>query len=237
MFRTTKNYQSDRTTMLVYGESGSGKTSLIKTLKGNPLIVNAENGLLSLSDIKEEIDVYDITVDTKGHPLKQCLRFEKLNHLLKELTKDEYKSRYDWLVFDSLTEVAQNLIYFLEKKYPDKRDALKLWGDYNRFLMELIKGLRDFKPYNILLLSLDAVEKDENNRRFVGINVNGKISGRIPALLDEVFYLKKFEDDDGKEQRTLLTSSYENILAKDRSGKLNKFEEANIEKIVAKIHN
>ena len=233
MFKTTKNFKSDRLSLLVYGPSGSGKTSVAATLPGKVLLVNAENGLLSISSGKE-MAVYDLTVDGNGKDLDRSFRFEKLLHLLKEVLPG-MTDKFDWLVFDSLTEISQNLVEGLKKKYPDKSDGLKLWGEYNDFMVAFVKQLRDYRPFNILLLALDSVDKDDSGKRFVGVDINGKISSRIPALIDEVFYLKDFEAD-GKKIKKLITASYMNIVAKDRSGKLDQFEDPDLGKIIEKIN-
>ena len=232
MFTTTNSKTFDRLSIVVYGESGSGKTTLTKTLE-RPLLVSLESGYLSLRD-SEGIDVYDVTLDKDGHVLPMDLRFEKLLHGLKLLNTDEMKQKYKWIVIDSLTEVAHALVFFLQKRYPDKRDALVMWGEYNKMITELLKELRDFNPYNILILALNAVEKDESGRRFIGIDMPGKVSARVPALFDECFNLVTFETEDGDE-RKLITSKHDNCIAKDRSGKLNKFEDADIGAIYNKI--
>jgi energy-coupling factor transporter ATP-binding protein EcfA2 len=234
MFKTTKNFKSERLSLLVYGPSGSGKTTVAATLPGKILFVNAENGLLSISSGKE-LAVYDLTVDGSGKDLPRDFRFEKLLHLLKEVLPG-MTDKFDWLVFDSMTEISQNLVEGLKKKYPDKADGLKLWGEYNDFMVAFIKQLRDYRPFNILLLALDSVDKDDTGKRFVGVDINGKISSRVPALIDEVFYLKDFDTGEGKKVKKLITSTYQNIIAKDRSGKLDQFEDPNLSAIINKIN-
>lgn len=235
MFTSTNKMKGhQRVVALVYGQPKIGKTSLTASLPGKPLIVNLENGLLSLQD--HDIDVYDCTIDANGVPMERHHRFEKLIHLFKnELIKDEIKKKYNWIVIDSLTEVAQCLVEAMKIKHPDGKDALKLWGEYSDKMMDLVKQMRDFRPYNVLFLALEQTDKDENSRRFVGVDLNGKISQRIPALVDEVFHYRKFRKEDGTEVRKLVTSTYENAIAGDRSGKLSQFEDPDMGKIVRKI--
>lgn len=236
MFTTTESTANERISVIIYGESGTGKTTLAKTVpdKDRALIINAENGLLSLKG--EKIPVYDITVDKDGNKLDRKYRFEKLIHLLKMLNTDEFKAKYDWLIFDSLTEITQCLVEFLKGKYPDKKDVLNVWGEYTDHVQQLAKEVRDFAPYNIVILALESVDKDESGRRFTGIDISGKVSMRIPALFDECFQLKTFTNEQGQQQRFLITSKYENNIVKDRSGKLNQFEEPNLTTIINKIH-
>lgn len=231
MFCNTSDFKGESTKCLIYGSSGVGKTTALATLPGKTLLVSAENGLLSISD--KDIDVYDLTVDKNGKALDRHLRFEKLNHFLSKVLPE--LEGYDTLAIDSLTEIAQNIVENLKIKHPESRDALKMWGEYSAIMTALVKSLRDLPGYNVVMTALSSVDKDEQNRRFIGIDVNGKISGRIPALLDEVFYMQVMQDDEGKEHRVFVTSNHGDIIAKDRSGKLNQFEQPDFGRIFAKI--
>lgn len=240
MFTTVEKCIQDKITVLVFGESGAGKTSLAKTLPDpkRTLIINAENGLLSIKG--SGINVYDLTKHAKDDgtivELNRAQRWNKMEHILEELTKTEYQERFDWVVIDSLTEASQNLLEALKEKHADSKDGFKVWGEFGEKIISVIKTIRDMKHYNILFLALDSVDKDESGMRYTGIDVAGKSSNRIPALIDEVFYLKKVVDEEGKEKRVLVTSSYKNIIAKDRSGKLEKFMPADMSKIIEVIN-
>lgn len=236
MFTTTEADKFNRESIIVYGKTGQGKTTLAKTVPGKALIINAENGLKSLRK-SDPIEVYDITVDKEGKLLDRKFRFEKLLHLLHLLNDDQYKKKYDWLVFDSLTEISQCYVEYLKAKYPDKKDALVLWGEYNDGIQGFIKELRDFAPYNILLLALESYDKDESGRRYTGLDINGtKAPQRIPALFDEVYQLKIFTNDKGENKRFLITEENDNNIAKTRWDNLSQFEEASIKHIINKAN-
>ena len=227
MFKTTSDFKSSRKSIFVYGQSGSGKTSLIKTLPGKVLVVNAENGLLSISDY--QCDVYDLTVDKDNNVLPRTIRFDKLMYFLNNVLGDIGDKGYDWIVFDSLTEISQNLLESLKAK---NLEGFKLWGEYSERMLDLTKVLRDLRPYNILILGHDSIEYDDFKRRFVTIDLNGKIANRLPALFDEIFYLRVNRETAARE---IITDDVDNITAKDRSGKLKLIEEANLTNILNKM--
>lgn len=227
MFKNTSDFKSDRITMCVYGESGSGKTTLIKTLPGKVCVVNAENGLLSIAG--ESIDVYDITVGKDGTTLPMNQRYMKLMHALDNVFPD---TDYDWLVFDSLSEISQCLYEHLVKKHPNM--GIPFWTDLSKETSGLVRRLRDYKPFNILMLALDTGVELESGRKVLSVDVNGKSGIKVPALIDELFYLKVYLED-GKEVRKLFTSNHNNIIAKDRSDKLDKMEDPDLTMIINKI--
>ena len=236
MFTTTDSATTERASIFVYGASGSGKTQLARTL--NPketLIINAENGLIGLRDLP--IDVYDITVDGEGTPMARNFRFEKLIAFLHKLNEKEYKEKYKYIFIDSFTEIAQCLVEFLKVKYPDNKDALNLWGDNKNMILGLAKSLRDFTPYNIIIVALEETEKDEVGRRFSGISVPGSASQLLGPIFDEVLNLRKFPTQEGGEVSKLVTSNHETLKCKDRSGELEKFEDPNLTVIFNKILN
>lgn len=216
--------------LFVFGPSGIGKTSLTKTLPGKKVIVSLENGCLSVAG-EETIDIYDCCVDGNGKELDRARRVEKFIYFFKEILPKH--PEFDWVIVDSMTELGQLLVEFLKKKYPDRKDSFPMWGEYSDSLLAICKSLRDCRR-NVYITALDSVDKDEAGRRFTGIDVAGKISSRIPALFDEVFYMKEFVDE-GKSVRKLVTGSFHDIIAKDRSGKLSLLENANFGAIINKI--
>ena len=72
----------------------------------------------------------------------------------------------------------------------------------------------------------------------VSIDLKQKsLAKRLPALFDEVFYLQIHEKEDGSKVRALCTCNETIDFAKDRSGKLEKYEKPNLQDINNKIFN
>ena len=208
---------------LIYGESGTGKTTLASTLGDKTLIVSLESGLLSLKD--HDIDYVEIEGKTG---------VEKITHfrqVLLEIAKSDYQN----IFIDSLTEIAQAFVELAKHEYPDDRQTMKMWGFYNECITKLIKYTRDMNK-NIFYTALAKVDKDEAGRRFILPDMAGSIASKSPAFFDFVFHLMVFEKD-GEKKRALLTEKKNGCICKVRSGKLDEYEVAHLGNIINKVFN
>ena len=229
----TRNYSSNALKILIIGPSGSGKTSLAKTTGEKTLVISAESGLLCLNE--SDIDIVDITSDDTGALISKEKRITRLGEVYRYLLEDETKKKYKWIFIDSLSEISQNLVEQLQVEFPERKDSLVLYGENAKRMRSIIKSFRDLPYYNVVMVALSETDKDENNIRFTGPSVIGKISNQLPAYFDEVFYLHVDRNEEGQTVRRLVTEGSERLAAKDRSGKLAKFEEPNLSSISKKI--
>lgn len=230
---STKHVDNSKIKSIIYGLSGSGKTSLAKTIKQPTLIISVESGLLALKD--STIDVIDITKDNDGKLLPEELRIQRLKEVYNYILTEECMKKYKHIFIDSLSEVAENLIKALDKEFPDRKDALPKWQEYNKRIRIIIKGFRDIPHYDITFSCLAEIDKDEFNKRYMAFSMAGKISQLLPSLFDEVFYLSVTKNEEGESVRKLITQSTDWLVCKDRSGKLLPEEQPNLDLIFNKI--
>ena len=235
----------NRIAALVIGPAGIGKTCLTRSLLGQRFddatrqwvqaeeprhkvcVLSAEAGLLSVRDL-----VADGLLT--GYEISSYDEMREAYHLLAH--DAGHREHFDWIVIDSLTEIAQRCEEKAKADNPGAGDKFKLWGQYSDDLTEIVKKFRDMTRYSVLFTCLPEVEKDENGRRFIGAALAGKkIKERLTSYFDLVFYLDAFAGDDGQSRRLLLTQPWERMPAKDRSGKLAWLEEPNMLAIERKI--
>jgi hypothetical protein len=233
---SSKAFGQESIKVLIFGQSGHGKTTMCATTLEPTLIISAESGLLSIAG--SECDVIDLAQDDQGKLVPKEDRIARLMEVYKFIQTDEVKKKYKWICLDSLTEIGQNLVEKCQKDFPDRKDGMVLWGEYAKGMRGIIKAFRDLSFYNVVFTALSIEEKDENGKRLFAIDLNGKIAQQLPQFFDEVLFLHVAKNEAGEQVRKLLCNPVDTVpYAKDRSGKLEKFEEPNLAKIAMKIRN
>lgn len=234
---STSTQSLGKVKMIIYGESGAGKTSLAKTINEPTLIISSEGGLLCLQDHEPPIDVIDITLDDDENLIPKEERIKRLGKVYEYLLTDECKKKYKWIFIDSLSEISQNMMEALNVEFPERKDSLVMYGENAKRMRSLVKSFRDLPCYNVVFTALQSTDKDDTNKRYTGISVVGKISEQLPAFFDEVFYMNAIEDKETNTvKRFLVTSKTDGLVAKDRSGKLERINPADLGLIASKIN-
>lgn len=203
-------------TVLVYGQSGVGKTTLIKTIPGRKLILSAEGGLLSLQGT--EIAYVNI------HTLSELE--EAFNHVTSHL------SDYDCIILDSLSELAEVILSSEKKASKDVRQAYLGMQDQ---IMDLVRAFRDL-PVTVYMTAKQERVQSDSGRLLFGPSMPGqKLSQQMPYIFDEVLALRSETNENNENIRFIQTFSDSSWCCKDRSGKLDAFEEADLGRILVKI--
>jgi hypothetical protein len=213
--------------ILLYGESGVGKTTLAASLPGRVLIVSAEAGLLSLSFAASE-DRFGVVEVEDVNTLRAVYRALK-----------QPGHGWDWVVLDSLSEIAEVLLAAAKKTAADPRQA---YGAIIDEVTSLVRSFRDLDGIGALIVAKAGKTKDEvSGRVMVGPSMPGaKLGDALPYLFDEVFRLVVVDEVDPESKtrtpvRWLQTQADARSVCKDRSGALEALEPADLGAIVDKI--
>lgn len=237
--------KSKRFSCAVIGKSGIGKTSLVKTIYGyefdqtkriwnkkesnkeNVCILSAEGGELALDELYD-----DPEIEIEGFKIKSFNDFKETYDFL--LTSKEAKERYTWIFIDSISEIAEYCDNVMKEKYA--ANNYERWDRYYRAMIDVLRNFKDMEPYNIVCTFLENAEKDNENKRYIEALVQGnKVAPKIRAMFDEIFYMVTKKIKEGPEITGFITYPYYEYPAKDRSGKLDLWEEPNLLKIRKKI--
>ena len=216
--KRTSQITNSGISILVYGLSGSGKTTLIKTLPGPVLILSAEAGLLSLRDADiEYVDIHNMDDLSEAY-----------TYILSNL-KD-----YNCIVLDSLSEIGEVVLANEKKTTKDVRMAYLTMQDQ---ILELVRAFRDLPLTVYMTAKLEKAKDEITGRIMFAPSLPGqKCSQNLPYHFDEVLCLRCESDEDGKPVRFLQTFTDSSYCCKDRSGKLQAYEEADLESIIRRIN-
>jgi phage nucleotide-binding protein len=216
--KSTGNLAGNGVKLLVYGQAGAGKTSLIPTLP-NPIVLSAEGGLLSIQDA--ELPYLEITT------------MAELQEAYKWLTESAEAAQFESVAIDSISEIAEVCLNYEKKVNKDPRAA---YGAMQEQMADIIRVFRDLPAKHVYMSAKLEKTQDEMGRVLYAPSMPGNKTGQsLPYFFDEVLALRVEKDAEGNSQRALMCDSDGLWLAKDRSGKLESWEAPDLSMIIAKI--
>jgi len=216
--KRTKEATAQAVKLLVYGQAGAGKTSLIPTLP-TPVILSAEGGLLSIADT--------------NLPFIEITSMDDLREAYKWLTSSTEAAEFESVALDSISEIAEVVLNAEKKINKDPRAA---YGAMQEQMADIIRGFRDLPGKHVYMSAKLEKTQDEMGRVLYAPSMPGNKTGQsLPYFFDEVLALRVEKDAEGNTRRALMTDGDGLWLAKDRSGKLEVWEDADLGEIIKKI--
>lgn len=216
--KTTKSLAASGVKLLVYGQAGAGKTSLIPTLP-NPVVLSAEGGLLSIA----QADIPFIEISDLAS-LREAWQWLMESHEAKD---------FQSVAIDSISEIAEVVLNAEKKATKDPRQA---YGAMQEHMADVIRSFRDIPGRHVYMSAKLEKTQDEMGRVLYSPSMPGNKTGQmLPYFFDEVLALRVEKDGDGNTQRALMCDSDGLWLAKDRSGRLEMWESPDLGAIIRKI--
>lgn len=220
---------SRKLTMLVHGDSGSGKSWLFNTAPGPRLLLDAEGRADYLADLRK---------DPTGMTPQELLRWDPRTALPDESQNPDVVTVvdvHDWtdielayrvlragehgfrsVGLDSLPEAQQRLIGDIAGV---EQMTTQNWGEALRRLDALVRDLRDLRkhktnPLDAVVVVAGSAEKDDKMRPML----QGQMALRAPYHFDVVGYLQKGINSEQQKVRYMTIDGYvSGILAKDNT--------------------
>lgn len=227
---TTYGYGVNNVSALVYGEAGSGKTTLAATT-GDPartLVLAAEPGLLPL----RRVGVRFVEIDTP----------EKLGEVLDWLEGyarqgKQLRARWSWVILDSITEIAERVLKAMlsrPSKSGDKGHGMAAYGDTQAIMLDAIDRVRALPTHTLCVAQLERIEDVTGGLVFGPAFPGKKLGPKSPYKFDLVLAMRLAREGT-QVLRWLQTAADGTYAAKDRSGALDPSEPADLAHIAAKI--
>lgn len=160
--------------ILIYADSGTGKTVLAGSDDSVLFAAPEDDGLLSARRMGSKADKYDIN---------QWEDLMQLHVDLNELVEEGEEIPYKWLAIDSITEMqAMCMRYILAKTKadnPDKDPDIPQIQDWQRYYILFEKMVRAFNdlPVNVLWTALARKVEDADGNEFMVPEIQGKDYG------------------------------------------------------------
>jgi hypothetical protein len=253
-----------KTTMVIFGPSGIGKTSLLKTLPAETtLCVDLEAGMKSVQGwhgdsipIRSFRDAVDIACLIGGvDPAAPANGFFAAGH------HAHVSNTYPQLVpliaskrivfLDSITDLTRQAMAWAKTRpeaFSEKTgrpDARGAYGLLAREVIGLLKHLQHAPGKTVIFVGILERVVDEFNQTNWQPQMEGSKAGReLPGIVDQVISMSLFakdgdgwrhEPDTGTERRLVCRAGW-GLPAKDRSGRLALTEPPELGALLAKIN-
>ena len=216
---------------LIYGRAGIGKTVLAATAPA-PLILSAENGLLSLRKFIEDkrasngnphFDLPHVIIDSR----------QALEKALDDC-KGAQGRLFQTFILDSISEMAELI---LAQETAKQNNLMRAYGEVFQNTIKLFRRFRDELPgKNVVFLAKEEMVKLGATQRYQPLFPGNASGVAAPYMFDETFQLMTHRDPTtGVDYRWLRTQPDFECDAKDRSGRLAPFEPPDLSHVFSKI--
>lgn len=233
-------------TVLITGLSGSGKTSLMKSLPFKPeeiLLIAADPGQMALKPVPQE------KIKQKNLPEYLGLDFTGVQFLAPKtldefreaalFVRDEAHKRFKVVIVDGLDEVGDDALrcYKEKQRASTKPNMQVAYGEMAENMEVLMSFIMDSPISSIFITHLE--EGDAGAAfRYVPSFPGKQLANKIPNKFDEIWCLRYGRLTlDSKPERVLQTRPDidPQYCTKDRSGALDDFEKPNLSVILDKV--
>ncbi|MEW6555111.1 MAG: ATP-binding protein [Actinomycetota bacterium] len=207
-----KEIRMEHLNVLIYGDSGVGKTTIIATAPGPVLVLDMEGGSLPLAG--KDVDL--VKVESP----------DAIREVLARLKNGELE--YKTVALDSITEMYKVIMDEVIKTNPQVSRAYTdqaSQSDYGRATELMRRAIRAFRdlPVNVIFTALAQDQKDEVDGTITRLpSLPGKLAYELAGYVDIVGYMfTKIDKDNGGEiKRGVLVQPQGKVIAKDRTSKL-----------------
>jgi hypothetical protein len=257
---------NSKTTMAIFGPSGVGKTSLLKTLPAETtLCIDLEAGMKSVQGWKgdsipvrswaDAIDIACLIGGVDPASASSALFSEShYEHVAKTYPELEALIAPKRIIFvDSITDLTRQCMTWAKTQpeavsektgRPDVRGA---YGLLARAVITLLKHLQHAPGKTVIFVGiLERIVNDLNREEWQPQMEGGKAARELPGIVDQVISMSLFAKDGGDWRHASSRGTTRRLVcragnpyglpAKDRSGRLEMTELPDLGALLAKIN-
>lgn len=204
--------------ILVYGDSGSGKTYFAGTFP-DPLFLDLEDGMRSLLPLKRNIQRYP---KNPSSTITEIAQVKQFYDIVKTIKPSE--APFKTIVLDSLNELQ---ILVLEQSIKSNQvnriyDDQPTQGDYGKLARDMQTLVRLFikLPYNIIFVA-GCKEREFAEDKLLPLFLGKKTGPDVRRIIEQIGYCYTRQQDKSKPVEHMIAfSDTPAYIAKDRTGKL-----------------
>lgn len=244
---------------VIFGKSGIGKTSLLWTLlPQETLFFDLEAGDLAMEGWTgdtirprtwEECRDFAVFIGGPNPAIPDSRPYGKSHYAeaCKRFGDPRVLDKYATVFVDSIT-VAGRLCFQWAKEQPEafsektgKPDVRGAYGLHGREMLGWITHLQHTRVKNVFFVGILDAKLDDFNKPVYVPQIDGAKTGlELPGIVDEVLTMTEVAETRGKDiilHRVFVcqTLNPQGFPAKDRSGRLDLYEEAHLGRLIAKI--
>lgn len=244
--------------ILIAGPPGVGKTSLLRTVDpATTLFVDLEAGDLAVQDVRVDQvrartweECRDLACFLGGPNAAKratdAYSQQHYDHVVSAYGEGVQLSKYATYFVDSIT-VAGRLCMAWAQQQPEAfnakgdPDPRAMYGLLAREMVAWLTQLQHARTKAVVLVCILEAVKDDFGRVQWGLQIDGSKAGReLPGIVDQVIGMAMvtFGDAPEKHRAFLCTPEADDLpgfMAKDRSGRLETYEEPHLGKLLTKL--
>lgn len=246
----------------IFGKSGIGKTSLLKTLDpAATLFFDLEAGDLAVQDWPgdsirpqtweecRDLALYIGGFNPSHKKAEQPYSKAKYDTICKQYGHLLSLDRYDTIFIDSITVAGRLCFQWCKGECLDKSnktDTRAAYGLLGQEMMTWLTHLQHTRNKNIWFVGILDEKRDDFNRLYYQIQIEGtKVSLELPGIVDQVITMAELKGIEKNEKGEDIEVPYRAFIchtlnpdhypAKDRSGRLDCIEEPHLGRLMDKI--